>query len=69
MHFSGDVTFGTVVSIASFLGVMIPMFIRLGHVIDLFKQFPPHRHFGKMPPEHYIIYPRGLRPDNEDRDK
>ena len=62
MRFSAEITLGTIVSIVSFLGVMIPLFMRLGRVLQLFETFPPHRHQGR-----YIFYPKGFEPRDPEK--
>jgi hypothetical protein len=57
VHITWDVSFGTIISIVTFLGITIPLFIRLGEVLRMFKEFPPHKHQGQ-----FIIYPRGYEP-------
>ena len=64
MHFSGDISLGTIVSVVAFLSTMIPLFLRLGRIISLFEQFPPHRHFGS-----HIFYPKGMDPNSREDDK
>jgi len=61
IHVTWDITFGTILSITVFLGITIPLFLRLGSVLRVFGEYPPHRHVNG-----HILYPRGMRPGDED---
>lgn len=59
MKFTWDISFGTLASMATFLSVAVPVFIRMGKMIQIFKDYPPHLHIGGR-----IKYPRGMTPDD-----
>ena len=61
MHFSWDISFGTLLSIGVYVTFGVPFFIRMGKLLQIYKDYPPHRHYGT-----FIVYPRGMDPDRKD---